>query len=60
MHSERRAAINDGLQRRQVRLLEAIAAELGADVDQLEQCRQCGEWYKQLSSHTPHCDGYAP
>lgn len=58
MHSERRAAINDGLRRRQVELLEAIADALDADVADKEQCDECGEWFRQVSSHAPHCDGF--
>lgn len=55
--SRQREAVTRGLLRRQVELLEAIAAALDADYEQLEQCDRCGEWYKQVSSHRPHCDG---
>lgn len=58
MHDRRRQAIDDGLRRRQLELLEAIADALDADVADKEQCGQCGQWFKQVSSHTRHCDGF--
>jgi hypothetical protein len=33
-------------------LLEDVAG-----VDDREQCPTCGKWFKQVSSHRPHCDG---
>lgn len=57
MHSRQREAIDEGLRRRQVQLLEAIAEAVDADVATKEQCQQCGHWFKGLSQHQPHCDG---
>lgn len=42
----------DGQRRRIIALLEAIA-----DIDTKEQCPECGEYFTQVSSHRPHCDG---
>ena len=41
----------EGQRLRIIDLLEEIA-----DVDEQKQCPGCGEFFKQLSSHTPHCD----
>ena len=58
MPSGRREAINDGLERRKIELLEAIADAADADIDDKEQCRGCGEWFANVGSHKPHCKGY--
>jgi hypothetical protein len=42
----------EGQRRRIIHLLEEIA-----DEDPKDQCLMCGEWFDQLSAHTPHCDG---
>lgn len=53
MNDRRLRAIRAERQRlRIIALLETIA-----DVDHKEQCQKCGRYFKQLSSHTPHCDG---
>lgn len=57
MKERRRAAIQEGLLRRQIDLLEKIAESAGADVDDLEQCLQCGRWFRSVASHEPHCEG---
>jgi hypothetical protein len=42
----------EGQRLRIIRLLEALG-----DMDSKEQCRKCGGWFDQVSSHEPHCDG---
>lgn len=42
----------EGQRLRIIRLLEALG-----DMDSKEQCRKCGGWFDQASSHEPHCDG---
>lgn len=49
--------VDKGLREREIELLEAVADAVGADVDSRDQCEKCGQWYKQLSSHRPHCEG---
>ena len=51
-HSRHERARADGQRRRIIRLLETLA-----DEDHKDQCQRCGEWFEQLSAHTPHCDG---
>lgn len=51
-HSRHERARADGQRRRIIRLLETLADESHKD-----QCQRCGEWFEQLSAHTPHCDG---
>jgi len=48
----KQAARAEGQRLRIVHLLE----ELG-DVDEKEQCEQCGRWFVSVSSHKTHCDG---
>lgn len=48
----RRQARAEGQRTRIIRLLEALAGE-----DEQEQCPTCGQWFRKLSSHAPHCDG---
>lgn len=55
--ADRRRAIDDGLARRQIELLEQLAEAAGADVDEKEQCRGCGEWFVAVDQHKPHCSG---
>lgn len=52
MHSEFARARAEGQRRRIIHLLEQLA-----DADAKEQCERCGEWFAQVSSHDPHCDG---
>jgi hypothetical protein len=42
----------EGQRRRIIRLLETLA-----DAEPKTQCPMCGEWFDQVSAHTPHCDG---
>ena len=42
----------EGQRRRIIRLLEQLG-----DIEPKEQCPACGEWFAQVSSHKPHCDG---
>ena len=35
-----------------IRLLEAAV-----DADHKAQCPDCGEWFEQVNSHKPHCNG---
>lgn len=42
----------EGQRLRIIRLLEVLA-----DVDELEQCQGCGEWFKNVGSHRQHCSG---
>lgn len=49
--------VDRGLREREIELLEAIAVAVDADVDEKTQCERCGRWYKQVSSHTRHCEG---
>jgi len=47
----RHRARAEGQRRRIIRLLEELAG-----VDEKEQCRSCGEWFKSVDKHAPHCD----
>jgi len=52
-NSRRRRAVRaEGQRLRIIQLLE----ELG-DIEPKDQCPTCGEWFDQVSSHKPHCDG---
>lgn len=57
MHSDLQRAIDDGLERRKVELLESIAKAADADIEAKEQCLKCGQWYKNVGSHERHCNG---
>lgn len=52
MRDDLAQAREEGQRRRIIRLLETLA-----DADPKDQCLMCGEWFDQLSAHTPHCDG---
>lgn len=52
MRDDLAQAREEGQRRRIIRLLETIT-----DTDSKDQCLMCGEWFDQLSAHTPHCDG---
>jgi len=51
-HPRHREARAEGQRRRIIALLEELA-----DAEPQEQCSLCGRYFKQLSSHRPHCDG---